>query len=403
MAFPARASSRKSHRSRGRASARRQAGVLALGVLVSTGFVLVPTLHPAGADQLGDAKAQAAAIAAQIQATDQHLQSLTDQYSAAEYKLSQLDAQIGQTQQKIAQAKAAVAKDQSQLQRQAISDYTSSGTHNTMSDLFTADRNASGVQQEYSSLAAGNVTTLIARLHTSVAQLSAQQASLQQQQSDATQAKNTLASAKSQASALVAQETATKAGVDANIQALIAQQQAAASAAAAAAFEAKIKASQAAAAPRAAAAPPAATSRGTTAGTSAGPPTTTVITPTAPPPPLAAGAAGAIQAAEGEVGVPYVWGGTTPAGFDCSGLIMWAYAQVGISLPHYSGAQYNSTVHIPFSAIQPGDLLFYGPQGSEHESMYVGGGQMIEAPHTGASVRIVGVRTDSSTVVGRVQ
>ena len=104
------------------------------------------------------------------------------------------------------------------------------------------------------------------------------------------------------------------------------------------------------------------------------------------------------------MGVPYVWGGASPsAGFDCSGLIMWAYAQVGISLPHYSGAQFAATVHIPLSDIQPGDLLFYGPQGSDHESMYVGGGQMIEAPHAGASVRIVGVRTDGSTVVGRVQ
>jgi cell wall-associated NlpC family hydrolase len=125
---------------------------------------------------------------------------------------------------------------------------------------------------------------------------------------------------------------------------------------------------------------------------------------TVPPPPLAGGVAGAIQAAEGEVGVPYLWGGASPsAGFDCSGLIMWAYAQVGISLPHYSGAQYSATVHIPLSDIQPGDLIFEGPQGSEHEAMYVGGGQMIEAPHTGAFVRIVGVRTDSSTVIGRVQ
>ena len=125
--------------------------------------------------------------------------------------------------------------------------------------------------------------------------------------------------------------------------------------------------------------------------------------PTAPLPPLAPGAAGAVQAAEREIGVPYVWGGNTPAGFDCSGLVQWSYAQVGISLPHYSGAQYEDTTHIPLADIEPGDLLFYGPGGSEHVAMYVGGGSMIEAPYTGASVWITGVRTGDGFVgVGRV-
>jgi cell wall-associated NlpC family hydrolase len=110
-----------------------------------------------------------------------------------------------------------------------------------------------------------------------------------------------------------------------------------------------------------------------------------------------------VEAAVSQVGVPYVWGGASPSGFDCSGLIMWAYAHVGISLPHYSGAQFSSTVHIPLADIQPGDLLFYGPGGSDHEAMYIGGGSMVEATHTGDFVRIDGVRSDGGLVVGRVQ
>jgi len=182
----------------------------------------------------------------------------------------------------------------------------------------------------------------------------------------------------------------------------VAQQQAAAAAAAKAAAQAAFN--QKVAAAKAAQAAQAVAQQSSGSGdtsTNPGSPSVT-ITIEAPPPPLSPGAAGAVEAAEREIGVPYVWGGTTPAGFDCSGLVMWAYAQVGISLPHYSGAQYADTTHIPMADIEPGDLLFYGPGGSEHVAMYVGGGSMIEAPYTGASVWITGVRTDGLAGVGRV-
>ena len=90
-------------------------------------------------------------------------------------------------------------------------------------------------------------------------------------------------------------------------------------------------------------------------------------------------------------------------GFDCSGLVQWACAQAGISLPRTSGAQFGATTQIPLADIEPGDLLFYGPGGSEHVAMYVGGGSMIEAPYTGAAVWITGVRTGGDFAgVGRV-
>ena len=71
---------------------------------------------------------------------------------------------------------------------------------------------------------------------------------------------------------------------------------------------------------------------------------------------------------------------------------MLAYAAVGVYLPHYSGAQFADTVRVPLWDIQPGDLLFYGYNGDEHEAMYVGGGNMIEAPETGYQVRITPIR-----------
>jgi cell wall-associated NlpC family hydrolase len=88
------------------------------------------------------------------------------------------------------------------------------------------------------------------------------------------------------------------------------------------------------------------------------------------------------------LGTPYVWGGASPSGFDCSGLVMYVYAQVGISLPHYTVGQwdYPNAVSVPRSELEPGDLVFFAGLG--HVGIYVGGGQFIHAPHTGDVVRI---------------
>ncbi len=88
------------------------------------------------------------------------------------------------------------------------------------------------------------------------------------------------------------------------------------------------------------------------------------------------------------LGVQYVWGGASPSGFDCSGFVMYVFAQVGISLPHYTVAQYGypNAVSVPRDQLQPGDLVFFAGLG--HVGIYVGNGQFIHAPHTGDVVRI---------------
>jgi cell wall-associated NlpC family hydrolase len=86
------------------------------------------------------------------------------------------------------------------------------------------------------------------------------------------------------------------------------------------------------------------------------------------------------------LGVPYVWGGSSPAGFDCSGFVMYVYSQVGVSLPHYTGAQWNMGVPVARSDLEPGDLVFF--DGLGHVGIYIGGGQFVHAPHTGDVVKI---------------
>lgn len=100
------------------------------------------------------------------------------------------------------------------------------------------------------------------------------------------------------------------------------------------------------------------------------------------------------------LGVPYRWGGASPStGFDCSGFTMYVYAQVGISLPHYTGSQYAMGVPVPRSQLQPGDLVFF--DGLGHEGIYVGNNQFIHAPHTGDVVKISSISGwYASTYVG---
>jgi len=117
-----------------------------------------------------------------------------------------------------------------------------------------------------------------------------------------------------------------------------------------------------------------------------------------------------IKRAMSQIGVPYSWGGGTAAGpgtgidsgsgtvgFDCSGLILYAFAGVGIKLPHYSGNQYEMGRKIPTSQARRGDVIFYGPGGSQHVTLYLGNGQMLEAPYTGSNVKVSPVRTSGMT------
>jgi peptidoglycan DL-endopeptidase CwlO len=115
-------------------------------------------------------------------------------------------------------------------------------------------------------------------------------------------------------------------------------------------------------------------------------PTQIVPPPVSVPVGNGAGHPAAASVALQYLGVPYVYGGSTPSGFDCSGLVMYVYGRLGISLPHYTVAQWNATQAISQSEMQPGDLVFFDQLG--HVGIYIGGGRFVDAPHTGSVVRI---------------
>ncbi len=101
----------------------------------------------------------------------------------------------------------------------------------------------------------------------------------------------------------------------------------------------------------------------------------------------------ALRFALSKRGDPYVWGAAGPGSFDCSGLVLWAYAQVGISLPHFTGDQWNMGVHVARADLQPGDLVFFYPD-IGHVGLYIGNGLMVDAPNFGETVQVEPVMWD---------
>jgi len=334
---------------------------------------------PASADQLSTLKAEAQDVANQITTLGNQEEVLSEQYDAANISMTKDRQAVANATKAVAAAEASTARAKKTLINEAINAYTHNGTSGATSAGNNSMNNANNslLRAEYiSTLAAGQTDAEDAYRVASLQDEAAKQR-LQTTQAAARSQVDTLAadrhqvmSSQTRLEGIYHQETGQIATLVAQIQA---QQQAAAKAAAAAAAAAQQQAQQQAQQAAAVSGPN--TSSGTTA-------------PPATPPASGVGAA-AVAAAETQVGVPYVWGGETPGvGFDCSGLVEWAYAQVGISLPHYSGAQFDAGVQISMSDLEPGDLVFYSNPG-DHVAMYVGNGDIIEAPTYGMTVHIV--------------
>jgi cell wall-associated NlpC family hydrolase len=356
--------------------------------------------RPAAGDALSDARAKAAAIEAQLSQAQGEMTALSEQYDAAVYHLSQIKANIATTKNAIAADQRQVAHDRKTLSKAAIANYITDGTASVQNPLFAGNDRLSEATTEYNKIATGDITLAVAKLHTAEDALNAQQAQLTNEQSQAQTQVAAEQNAVAQNQQAIAQQKDALSQEQGQIATLVQQQQQAEAAAAAKAAAQRIAAAQAAAAAQSAAAssPHPGPSQPVSSGGSA-----PVGTSQPAPPPTAPGGAGAVQAAESQICVPYVWGAESPLGspspgFDCSGLTAWSWGQVGVSLPHYSGAQMADTTPVPLSDLQPGDLLFWGSGGSDHVAMYVGSNELIMAPHTGTTVQIVPLYLGSNFV-----
>jgi cell wall-associated NlpC family hydrolase len=367
----------------------RRVGIPALTVVsVLTSTVFVAT-RPVAGDAISDAKAKAAAIEAQLTQAQNQMSALSQQYDQAQYQLSQINSSIATTKANVEADEQQVAKNKATLSKAAVANYITDGTASAQNPIFTGNEQTLGATTEYNTIAEGDISLAVDNLHTAEQSLSAQETQLQGEQSQAQSQVTAEQNAVAQNAQAIQSQKSALAQEQGQIATLVQQQEQAEAAAAAQAAKQKQQQAAAAAAAAAAAVPAASSGGGTT--------TAAATLSDAAPPPTAAGGAGAVQAAESQEGVPYVWGGESPKGsaspgFDCSGLTAWSWGQAGVGLPHYSGAQMADSTPVPVSDLQPGDLLFYGPGGSEHVAMYAGGGSMVEAPYTGAVVWVTGLR-----------
>jgi cell wall-associated NlpC family hydrolase len=117
-----------------------------------------------------------------------------------------------------------------------------------------------------------------------------------------------------------------------------------------------------------------------------------------PPRPEPTLAERAVTLARKQLGVPYAWGGASPAGFDCSGLVSWVYGRLGVTLPHNSAALYAVGRSVRTGDLRPGDVLFFSGLG--HVGLYIGGGRMIHAPQSGRHVEIQPLSERSGSLIG---
>jgi cell wall-associated NlpC family hydrolase len=333
---------------------------------------------PAFADpsSIASKRAQAEQVMGQLGQLSDSLERARSQYDAANAKLASIQREVRENKREQGIAKRNLKVSQRTIARRLVALYTSDqqstldvilGAH-SLDDLITRLDNAKSVSSadtevlgevEHFKAVLKHSGEVLRHAHAAQTQVVAERAAAKHEiESKIAQEQQLYSSLKGQIAKLVAEQHARQLELAREAQARLREQQQ----------------QQAQAATQ------------TIVGASAVTPEADTVV--APPPTHS----GVVGIALSMLGTPYVWGGSAPGGFDCSGLVMWAYAQVGVSLPHSSYAQYGYGVPVSKDQLEPGDLVFF--DGLGHVGIYIGGGQFVHAPHTGDVVKISSLDED---------
>jgi cell wall-associated NlpC family hydrolase len=341
----------------------RHSGFFALVCIVALA-TLVSLAGPAQADPIADKQAEAKALQDQIEASNRQITALGEQYNAAQLELEEAERDIAAAQASIDETKRKVRELKDLVRERAAEVYRRAITGESLRDLDYADAASLLKRRAYAESQADKDNDLLDRLASAKRRLAKQRAASEQARADADARRVQITAAKGEVEAATAQQQQLLGQVQGEIARLVEEERKRREQEALAAALERISAAAAAAADA----------------------NNGVDLPNLPPPgPVAATA---IEWGKSQLGKPYRYAGTGPDSYDCSGFTMMAYRAAGISLPHYSGAQYDSVPHVSLDAMLPGDLVFWGSGGSEHVAIYLGGGQIIEAGGDGDDVNI---------------
>ena len=376
----------------------------AAGPLVVIAVVSSLALGPAvSAAPAPDKQSEATQLAQQLDAQGQRISVLDEQYNQARIKVDTVSAQLAGVEAKLADAGRNLSAARERLSRAAVSAYVRGGATPFLSALIKSKAEDVGVRRQYISVALADQRDALKGFDAARRQLIGARDRLRRMRTDAQAAADAVAANRSQADAAIAAQQAALSRVQGELAPLVSAASEHQDAQQAAAAQAKFGLPPSAPAPVAGPGrAPTTTRPAAPAGPT--PPTTAKPKPPAPvggpPPPVSSGASAAVSTAKAQLGKPYEYGGAGPDTFDCSGLTMYAWRAGGVSLPHSAEMQYSAIRHVDVTALQPGDLVFYGSP-IYHVGIYVGSGQMIEAPHTGANVRYASIYRSDLVGAGR--
>ena len=345
---------------------------------------------PAHADRLADARAEADRAQSELEVLDDRVAVAAEQYNAAQVRLDETDAKISENQKALRASKSNLAVSRVELSRMLVDAYRQGNP-----DLVALLLNAGSIDQlvdqsRFVQRVTMHAQQVVRDVRSYAHDVRQREAALDRERATRTSALQQREAEKADIEATLAERQRLLDSLGSEIQQILSRRLAAQRAA-----EAQLAANAGgilADATAAAAGQDFALGGSVDGSSDAG----TYITP----PASSSTGGSAASIALGQLGTPYVWGGGAPGGFDCSGLIAWAYAQVGVSLPHHAASQYAMGTPVPMDALEPGDIVSF--HGSGHAGIYIGGGQYVHAPQTGDVVKVSSL-ADRSDIDGAVR
>ena len=355
--------------------------------LMGAGSVTTATLAQASPQgDLASQQQRAAQLENEIEANGNRVSVLDEEYTNAELAIQHATDQINTDEAALKEKARETSAVRAQLEARGAELYMSAGNPAPLAALDVSSAGELGTRSQYAGAAADSDRQLLDEVKVAVEQLGIQQKSLEQARAAATKQRDKLDAQRTQINQATKQQQDLLAQVKGNIKTLVDQiqaerqreQEAAARASMERAAQQQAAAAQAAQqAQEAASHQSGSSSSGSSSSTGSAP---VYVAPAGP------AAQRAVETAQAQLGKPYVYAGSGPSTFDCSGLTMYAWAAAGVSLPHNAEAQYESLPHVDIGQLEPGDLVFFGSP-IHHVGIFVGGGTMIEAPYTGVDVR----------------